>query len=78
MWSLVRVVGSYPQTNVGGAESYFTAERKLNCGKTSKSQSRGNWKGLEVEWFRLEMPLNISHFKNRKDGQARPGVRVGQ
>ena len=35
-WSLVRVVGSYPQTNVGGVESYFTVERKLNRGKTSK------------------------------------------
>lgn len=40
LWSLVKVVGSYPIANVGGVESYFTAEGKLNCGKMSKSQLR--------------------------------------
>ena len=44
LWSLVKVVGSYPIANVGGVEFYFTAEGKLNCDKTSKSQLRATEK----------------------------------
>ena len=44
LWSLVKVVGSYPIANVGGVEFHFTAEGKLNRGKTSKSQVRATEK----------------------------------
>ena len=38
LWSLERVIGFKPPANVDRVESYFSIERKRNCGKTSKPQ----------------------------------------
>ena len=49
--------------------------------ETAARRPSRNWRQPvkpRSEIVSLEIAMNVSHFKNREDGQARPGVRVGQ